>query len=113
MRVEDDQVVVDGAERLGHCEGLLLVHVQAGGIRGQRHVHDPPAPWFLLSQDGWRCAQPYQHHYTEHESSYCAMSHSGPLLFEICTSAWQGRIYFSVSHTSSRRRFNQWLGMGS
>ena len=66
MRVEDDQVVVDGAQRLGHREGLLLVHVQAGGIRGQRHVHDPPAPWFL-SQGSRRGPQPDQHHHTEYD----------------------------------------------
>src|SRR5262245_24712898 len=107
MRVEDDQVVVDGAHRLGHSESLLLVHVQAGGIGGQRHVQDPPAPWFLIRRGSRSSPQPDQHHYTEHKPNYCASSHRGPLLCGSYTSACKNTLYFSASHTSSRRRFIQ------
>src|SRR5262245_24591710 len=118
MRVEHDQVVIDGAHRLGHHEGLLLVHVQARRITRQRRVQDTTTPWFLVSQGRRRGPQPCDHYHTEHEADYFAMSHTGPLLFvgrpgfTRCLSkptegGTTNGYYFSASHTSSRRRFIQ------
>ena len=48
MGIEVNQVVVDGAQRLGHHEGELLVHVQAGGITRKRYLQDPAAARLFL-----------------------------------------------------------------
>ena len=50
MGVEYDQVVVDRAHRLGHHEGLLLMHVQAWRITRQGRIQEYPPAAAGLSQ---------------------------------------------------------------
>ncbi|PYN24807.1 MAG: hypothetical protein DMD99_09935 [Candidatus Rokuibacteriota bacterium] len=76
--VDDEQVIVDGAHRLGHREGLFLVSVQTGRVGGQGHPQDPAATRLFLTQgQGHGPEATHEHHDTQENRAYLEMTHSG------------------------------------
>ena len=75
VRVQDEQVVVDSAHRLGHREGLLLVRVQAGRVGGQGHPQDPSAARLFLGDGRRRGPKAHEHHDGQENHAYPQTSH--------------------------------------
>src|SRR4029450_5296127 len=74
--VQDEQIVVDGAHRLGHCEGLLLVRVQAGGGGSQGHPQNPSATrLFLRHGQGQGSPKAHERHGGQENRGYFETSH--------------------------------------